>query len=322
MRKVAARLAPIVLISLLTACPVPEQDSPGTTDGPVGSLKIALPLTGMQDPARPDPTVVVAYDVSGEGPEGAAFAKRGVAGDSVTVDSLTPGEWTVTVKGNNVYGMELSTGSAQVKVVEGDTATAEVTMAALTGDGSLDLYMKWESTNTFSAIDVTTTAASPGSLPQKVALDSRVVTGGFASYNDSFPYPPGYYTLAIAYEYGPIRGGAAIPVYISAGDATRFVIRCVEDVTLAVEPDIVDGSAVSLRGVEPSLAAEDLITVTAVPTGKETGKNAFTWYLNGRSIGTQSSVMIGSLTAGDYRLDVVVWDGHRLTSNHADFVVK
>jgi hypothetical protein len=268
---------------------------------------------------------VSSYDISGVGPATASFQKLGVTLSTVTVDSLEPGDWNVTVNANNSQGLQLASTSLPVTLVAGETASMNAALSPQAGNGTLDVYLEWPTANV-----VTSPAAAltpPGGTPQVITLPAVATVGALSSIHATPAFKAGFYTLSISYLDGNgFTWGGAEAVRISPQATTMLVFKPFDTVKLAISPDISKNTAITFSGDKPNLGVGGEMTVTAALTQMTSTKDTlYSWYLNGVHVGVASSSAItikaADLGKGSYRLDVVVATQGVLISDKTVFTI-
>lgn len=327
MRKVFSRLVPAALILLIVSCPSPDRKGtippdvvqPGSIGG---SLVIRVPLTNMQAD-KGSSNDVASYDVSGSGPGNASFQQLGITGSSVTINSLAPGDWGVTVNVNNSKGLQVASATVQVTVVEGETAEKDVAVSPFVGDGTLDVYVQWPAKNAISQLRAALTLQN-GALPD-ITLPAVVITNNVSSVHAAVPFPVGYYTLSVSYLYDGFTWGGAEAVHISSGGTTKLVFTPFDAVKMSIDPDMSNSSMIAFSPLKSVLGLGQTMTVTATPTQMISGKYlSYQWYLNGLpqpEITSTFTIDGKTLGSGNYRLDVVVSANGVLSSKPVLFTI-
>ena len=85
---------------------------------------------------------IASYTFEGTGPNGATFSSVAAA-PTYTVSNLVQGSWSVTANGLNAAGTVIGTGTASVSVVTGQTATVNILVAPIVGNGTLTVALSW-----------------------------------------------------------------------------------------------------------------------------------------------------------------------------------
>ena len=126
-----------VLVALLASC----SDNPGTT-----TMRLIL-ATGSESSSRTlspsDSSLldVSKYTITGTGPNGKTFTKSSDS-DSVTIEGLTIGDWTVTAKGLNSANTEIVSGSLTFRLTATPTPQT-IVLDTLIGTGSFRFSIDW-----------------------------------------------------------------------------------------------------------------------------------------------------------------------------------
>jgi hypothetical protein len=210
----------------------------------------------------------------------------------------------------------------QVTVVNGQTATVEVSLDATIGDGTLDLQMQWPESRGISPAGVWLAPGTGG--PQlAVALPPVATVNGVSSVSAVSAVAPGYYTLTRVFSDGT---GGADALRIVSSAATTFALSVVTEVSVSITPDISKTIPVTFSGKKSNLGKGASMTVTATPVAsKQFNSFAFQWYLNGAPLPNQTE---GSITingtvypGGNYRLDVVLASQGVLSSDGVFFSI-
>lgn len=317
MRNVILTLFLAAVILALASCP-----NPGKSGTPTGSLNIVL--SNDMQPVKPtDLKAVSSYDVLGSGPGGASFARPGVTGTSVTIDSLAPGDWDVTVNGNNLNGKQVASASIHATVAAGQTASAKALIGSSVGLGTFDVSVTWPAVDT--VLSPTATLTPQVGSPTVIQLVGTA-SGNTYSAHVVAPVEAGYYTLSATYKDGVgFTWGGAQAVYITSGKATKLVFNPFDVIKMTIDPDISKNTAITFSGYRSNLGpGNDSMTITATPAQISSTKDiSFSWYLNGVRLenNNSSAVIISGYPKGYYRLDVVISMSAVLCSANVLFTV-
>jgi hypothetical protein len=335
MRKSISPFVLAGLILLIVGCPSPSSsgssnsnsNSNSSSGGSVsgdgslargGSLTIKLPAIQMQDAnaKTPDLSITTSYDVSGSGPGNATFLKPGITAETVTIDSLAPGDWGVNVNGNNQNGSKIASASLSVTVAEGLTVSQDFTNTSWSvANGNLELSLEWPVSRGISSAIVSLTPE--GGVPLQVTLQPVATTKGGLSVSATAAVPPGYYTLSRVFSDGT---GGADAVQITSGSTTKFVLSVVSGMDLTITPDISKVIPINFTYVGQG----SVMTVTAAPTpSKQYNSFTYQWYLNGAPLAGETGDTITLLAKyRSYRLDCVVASNGALSSSIVPFFVN
>jgi len=309
----------LLMLALFAACPNP------ITSGKGGVLTVSINNNINARTLVPAIDMTAAsFTVSGTGPGTATFSQT-TSGAPVTLDGLAFGDWSVTVNALNSAGTTIGSGQATVTVHTGQTSTVNITVVPLTGNGTLGLSVTW----TASQVESASVLASLTPPVGPVTPLSFSVTGSQATCS-STTIPSGYQTLTVQLlDNGiPVMGAVEV-VRIVAGQATTgsYAFTNVNQpggrVQVNITPEMAEPITVSISGVAATVSVGGSMTATA-SVGDGTANPTYVWYLNGLSVGTGPTYVLGSTVgAGWYRLDVTAYaaGGTRAGSATASFQV-
>jgi hypothetical protein len=305
MTKVVFSVALAVLVLLVGGCPNPGTGTDQVSSKSGGSLKLNLPAIPLQLAKQPDTTVPAFYDVSGSGPGNASFVRSGITGTSVTVDSLAPGDWGVTVIGNNLNGVQVESASLLVTVVEGETSSQDVVVSKVVGEGTLDVFLEWPESRAITLANVTLTPQ--GGAPVVVTLPPGNHANGLVSVSATAAAPAGYYTLSRVFSDG---NGGADAVQVTSGATTTFALSVVSGINVAITPDISKVIPITFDGYKSTIAKGTSMVLTAKPeSSKAFNSFTFQWYLDGVALANQTdtvTIVAAEHPGGSHRLDIVI----------------
>lgn len=137
MKKKHVIMIAFAVVALLASC----SDNPGTT-----TMRLRL-TTGSESNSRtlsPSDSSLLdisKYTITGTGPNGKTFTKSSDS-DSVTIEGLTIGDWTVTAKGLNNANTEIVSGSLTFRLTATPTPQT-IVLDTLIGTGSFRFNMDW-----------------------------------------------------------------------------------------------------------------------------------------------------------------------------------
>ena len=243
----------------------------------------------------------------------------------MTIDSLAPGDWGVTVNGNNYNGLQVASASVHVTVVEGETVAEDVGVSPGAGDGSLDVSLEWPAAMGIASVSAFLTPEGGASSP--LALPSIVTTNGVSSVTASAAVPAGFYTMSRVFiDKGGFASGGADVVRITSGTTTQLALTVASGVDVTITPDISKVIRITFDGWKPAIGRGAVMTVTATPTvSKQYRSFSYQWYLNGGAldseVGNAITLSAKDLPPGSYRLDCVVAANGVLSSDHVSFSI-
>lgn len=134
------------------------------------------------------------YDISGTGPAGSTFSAAGVTGSTYSKTGLSSGSWTITVQGKNSNAHVICQKSVVLTIIEGQTVGAQVLMARVAGNGTIDVTAHWLVASDFTSVSGTLTPV--GGAAQTLTADSLSGTG--VHYLKTLP--AGDYLLALTFS--------------------------------------------------------------------------------------------------------------------------
>ena len=248
------------------------------------------------------------YRLTFSGPNGESESSTaGRKTTSVSRKGLAVGEWTVTVEALNEDSVVIGSGSSKVEIKKGTTATADITVTELEGDGTLSVSILGDNPNSSTyTLEVYKNDNGTDTLAK-----SQVFSSSDSGLNAEVTLPNGYYIIKVVSS----TASEQCPV--------PETVRIVKDDTVSASYTITDGEgSVSITVnnlVSPSPALllsfsssipriGDSLTVTA--TGMGDGSYKYEWYLDGTKVtGDGFSTTLGNLTAtGDYSVTCIVRD--------------
>ena len=112
------------------------------------------------------PSDLAGYQANGIGPNGNTFSVSWNVGESCAVDSLAPGNWTISVTGLNTGDIPVLSGTSSVSVVSEQSVTATVYLAYIPGAGSVAFSVNWP-----EAADVATGTVSLDGNTQALSVE-------------------------------------------------------------------------------------------------------------------------------------------------------
>lgn len=310
-----------LIASIFSGCPLISSEK--------GQLVLIIDNSIQKSITTIEPPVdmnVASYRVSGTGPEGASFQLSGITGSLVTVDSLSIGNWQVTVEALNDSFDIIGAGSVSVAIVAGDTTYADITVVPLSGTGELEIEVSWPS-GLLNDPSVSGTLAPVGESSTDIVL---TVSGDTATYQNN-ALDAGYYTLTLVLKEGTNEvWGIPVAVRIIAGETTTGIFTLTSadidpgNLSVTITPDMQNPFQISFLGQVQALVPGTDMTVTTT-LSPSVPNPSYQWYLRGSLLlgQTGSSITVGgTLQEGNYRLDVVVESDNVLSSSGFSFTVS
>jgi hypothetical protein len=303
----AARFGIMLLAILLASC---SMDGLLSSGHPISGGAIAFQVNASASRILlPNIDMTIArYTFSGTGPIGATFSATATS-TTYTAANLIQGSWSITVNGLNAAGTVIDTGTTSVNVATGQTATVNVTVAPVVGNGTLAVTLNWPA-ELVSSAQVSASLTSTTGVVTPLAFSAPA--NGTSTYTGTVA--SGYYTLCIQLlDTGQLVMGSVEIVRIVTAQTTtgtyNYTSINVGDPTIIVNitPAVTNPIPVTVSGAVATVATGTAMTLAAsVPAGTAV---TYVWYVNGISVGTGATFALNTaaspLAAGVYRVDCV-----------------
>lgn len=238
---IGSMLIIIIAVSILFNCDFKTVQEPQSSEG-ILSLSF-ISNKSLRKTIEPDIDMqITKYSISGEGPSGESFTKVAVSPGAIYQASLTPGNWHVSVTGNNRDDIAIEGGATDVMIVPGEVANSSITLTPLTGNGFLSLNVSWPG-NPFSNPSVTGTITPIGGTAQPISL---TISGDneSASYGDSLN--AGYYKVALQLrDNDQVKWGRNEAALVVKGKNSS------QSYTITDSPPLPDGNKLSVHPDNP-----------------------------------------------------------------------
>ena len=253
------------------------------------------------------PLEVSRYMIEGQGPQDSSFSVMSNT-DSIAVEGLLIGQWTLNAVGQNTQGVDLVRGSTNITLTKEPTE-AVITLNELSGSGTMDVTLQWDYQMIANpALDVKI-YDSEGNYTTLTPLINNI-NSGEAKY--SALYPSGSYLLqAKLYSGSIVVAGCAEVVRIVGGKSTEGLIELSLDkyTTIPTTLTLVNNLGIpvecSITGLSEAIPALDPVTTTLVVLNEEdAGTLDVHWYLDGELISSNHSCTFIP-SSGKHRLDVI-----------------
>lgn len=329
-----------IALAVLTGCPwfepgVAPEDATGT-----GTLRLNF---SPEAQARTiDPPLVMTindYVVTVSGPADSQTQTLDGTATTTTFTDLAVGDWTVTVNARNADATPviIATATGVGTVEAGQTATVNLTLTPVSGQGTLQLDLSWPDA-LLAAPGVTATLTPQSGTAQPVSPFTIDTSGApdTASYLDT--WDAGYYTLRLDLTDGGtpvwqevvavriIEGETSVGSYTLSASEINVVTET-GALEVNIGADLQNPYTITFAGQQAQITTADDMTVTATldPVGTP---ESYEWYLNGALQGTvtgnaitigPSGVAVNEGTA--YRLSLLVTDGVTVSSEAIIFEV-
>jgi hypothetical protein len=285
-----------------------------------GELTIAFLSNEQSDnrsiePDGESPLDLVAFSVSGIGPENQILEKTNSSNPTITIGSLKLGSWTFTGTGYNSMGKAISQGATNARIT-GNNNVVTIALESAVGSGSFSLSCNWdpEQTRTDSVVSMQLLDSDNNVIPQ-LNLSTDLVAG--TAILSGTDIPSGYYTAMVTIETdGELVGGFVESVRIIDGTLSSAVCNLeIGHVADSATITIIDNTAAPVNGsiiATPMdlVVGESAILTFSLDEGQDIaiGDLSIQWYCDGVPIpgATGVSYTIDSLNGGAFRYDIVV----------------
>lgn len=269
---------------------------------------------------------ITSYDIIGYGPgEDDEISALGMTASNKLFTGIPFGNWNITVYGKNTDGTIIGSGEASVMVHTGETSQVGVTVVPLTGEGSFDISVLWNSGDTeMPAIEARLKSAAGDELNMTIpAYGEDIGTGSLENITN------GYYTLIVKlFDNDKLAMGAVEVVRIVHNENTRGTFDFTEinkhggDIQVNITSEMADPLRVELNGTEPVISVTSVLELGA-SVADYNESLTYVWYVNGQveDIDTQSFT-ISDYQPGIYRLDVTAFSTDGTQAGSATHTVR
>ena len=248
------------------------------------------------------------YKITFSGPNGENISSTADR-DATTISrkGLATGEWTITVEAVNKDSVVIGSGSAEVEIKKGTTATANITVTELEGDGTLSVTIYGDNPNSSTyTLEVYRNDNGSDTLVKSQAFST---TGSVLQAEVTLPN--GFYIIKVTSSTESEQCPVPEAVRIVRGDKVSASYTITEgegSVSITVNNLVSRSPELSLLFSSSFPHAGDSVTVTA--NGMEDGSCKYEWYLDGtKKTGDTSSITLDSLASvGDYVVTCIVRD--------------
>jgi hypothetical protein len=296
-------------------------DSPVIDNAVIPSISITILDNGIENRTiLPNISMGInSFRVTGTGPNGNSFTKD-ISDNSLEVYSLASGSWTVSVDAYNgvlvsgsVSGVQIGSGSSAVNVVPGQSASCNIGVVPLEGNGIFRLSASWTAGVELADDNPITVSFRKAGTTGEIGLTGLTITAASKTISCSdTTISSGYYTLNIIVKYKDNReAGLTEIVRIVNGGITlaNLTINISNEgsIQVVITPHMNDP-------IEPQIAINGShTTVTATVSGL-IGSLLYTWYIDGvynstttTNSGTATLTVPAGLSSGNHRIDVTVF---------------
>ena len=290
----------LIVVALLSSC---EQGQSHAT------LRVNLRKDRSIVPAG-YPLEIESYRITGDGPGDESFSIE-TNKETISLEGLVIGEWSILAEGLNSQKDVLVTGSTthRLSVTNG---SCTIVLEDLTGEGSLEIVLLWDPVriNNEASIELELTPQYGEKETRNLELTSFDTEAGRATYTGS-GYASGSYVLSARLFDGSVQIAGFVEAVRIAGDQTssgeiEFDLDKypIDPGTLELEDNTGVPVSCIITGIEDTVEADIPITVTIESETDDVSQFIISWYLDGNLIGTGAEVEF-TPEVGTHRLDVV-----------------
>lgn len=197
-------------------------------------------------------------------PGEAQTATAAANAESVTINDLVIGSWTVRVDARNEGGVIIASGTQTVTVAAGETTTTEITAVPVPGEGTLSITVSWlEGQYSNPSIAATLTPTVPEDADGVDISSGFSIDGNTATYSHS--RDAGYYLLSLKLlDDGAVKWERVVAARIIAGriSSGTFGQSFIFTVTVNHPEDYATREALAFFATRLGALSEDRMTVT------------------------------------------------------------
>lgn len=264
------------------------------------------------------------YTISGVGPNELTFTES-IDGETLTIDELYVGFWEISVLCFNNEDILIGEGSASTTITAGTDTELDITVTPLTGDGTVNLTLGWDSSDFISTPEITATMTRVSD--NTVHVIEFVITDTSATYEGNFT--SGYYNLSINVTDGNSTVSYVDSVRIVKNQSSTAIIQVgtlSEDsgnLIMQIVTELQDPIEITFSGNQSTIYEGSEMTIS-VSTDVNT-IDSYIWYLDGIVIvgESSSSITIGSgIDTGTHSLAVQVTSGNISSTESILFTVN
>lgn len=268
------------------------------------------------------PLEIESYRITGDGPGAETFNVE-TSKETISLEGLVIGEWSITAEGLNENDDVLVTGST-VHRLSATNGSCTIELSELVGTGSLEVTFTWdpERISGEPSIELELTPQYGTKETRELELTTMDKESGEATYTGS-DYPAGSYVLASRLYDGSVQVSGFVEAVRIAGDQiSKGTVEFDLD-RYPTEPgtlEVVNNTGVPvscvIEGLEDTVDADIPITVTLSSETDDVSSYSIIWYLDGNQIGEGAEAEF-TPTVGTHRIDVVASTSRLGTSGSA-----
>ena len=251
------------------------------------------------------------YRITGSGPGGASFNIE-TSRQSVSLEGLIIGEWTIQAEGLNKDDDVLVTGET-THHLSTSNGSVVIYLETLAGEGSLSLVLTWDAErtdieNTSIEITLTEQYGSKEEIElEEVSIDKNTGRAEYSGVN----LPSGSYILSARLYSGSVQIAGFVEAVRIAGDQVSEGEIVFDLDKYPTEPgslEIINKTGVpvvcTITGIKESVSADIPVTVSIICNTDDVSDFQIEWFLDGESIGEGHETTF-TPQLGTHRLDVL-----------------
>lgn len=250
------------------------------------------------------PLEVSHYVVEGEGPQGTTFSVMSTT-QSLEVEGLLIGNWTITAVGQNNSGVDLVRGQATVNLTP-EPKEVTIELGSLAGKGLLSVELLWNHLNVSEPSLAATLTDEAGNTQTLTPTTNNIATGSVLYSGD---YQAGSYLLKAQLFSGSVPVAGCAEVVRIVGNRTtegQIELKLDKYANVPTALKLVNNLGVpvecTIAGISENVNA--LQPLTASLTTGDSSSLEVDWYLDGVHCGSTLTCTI-TPSSGSHRLDVI-----------------
>lgn len=262
---------------------------------------------------------VVSYTVSCDGSQGQTIEKSFLVNDSIVLEELDFGEWTVAVSAFNEQNILIGYGHNVVSVHSNLLSSVSISINPLDGVGTFSFSVKWQSEQIeFPELLATLTPVNGDNLILDFSLG---LENGFVEYVGELD--SGYYTLVLQlFDNGVLTTGLVEIVHIvtdqnsSADIIFENLNKPGGSIDMNISYDFYDPLEIDVIGLQTFIKSSESVSYSA-NVNNYLNNVIYSWYVDGIAVNTGESFIFDSRWGSGYhRISVTAFsaDGNRAGS--------
>lgn len=273
------------------------------------------------------------YEIVCEGPGDRTFDTSS-SGESVRIDELYIGEWTIKVTAKNEDGIAIGYGELTVEIKAGETTNAEVSVGLMGGLGTFMLHVSWND-DLVANPQMTAKLTASWDAEQVYNLEFIPDESEPTSFAE-MELNNGYYTVEFAFYDGDpdvveplkrmtiaawiVAGSDTIGTIVLSGDALNLL----GTLSIVIQEDLQRPFEVDLASEHTKIPMDGTFEVDATVQPSYDWQK-YKWYLDGELLeGETGSVLVleNFTDEGMHHVDLLVTDDYIISSDSISFQVS